>query len=72
MGTLTVFESLLFSASLRLPDYMPMREKVKRVHDVLQDLAIDHVADSYIGSSGRRYGSEGGISIVAGNSARVL
>jgi len=59
MGTLTVFESVLFSAFLRLPDGMSMEGKTKRVLQVLQDLRISHIADSMIGIKGRR-GISGG------------
>ena len=59
MGTLTVFESVLFSAFLRLPDGMSMDRKTKRVLAVLQDLRIVHIADSLIGIKGRR-GISGG------------
>lgn len=59
MGTLTVFESVLFSAFLRLPDGMPMADKAARVMQVLRDLRIAHVADSFIGIKGRR-GISGG------------
>ncbi len=59
MGTLTVYESVLFSAFLRLPDAMSMEGKTKRVLQVLQDLRIAHVADSFIGIKGRR-GISGG------------
>jgi len=59
MGTLTVFESVLFSAFLRLPDGMSMEGKTKRVLAVLQELRISHIADSVIGIKGRR-GISGG------------
>lgn len=59
MGTLTVFESVLFSAFLRLPDATPMPDKAARVLQVLTDLRIAHIADSLIGIKGRR-GISGG------------
>ena len=59
MGTLTVYEAVLFSAFLRLPDKIPMQEKAARVMQVLADLRIQHVADSFIGIKGRR-GISGG------------
>jgi len=59
MGTLTVFESVMFSAFLRLPNAMSMEGKTERVLAVLQDLRISHIADSLIGIKGRR-GISGG------------
>lgn len=59
MGTLTVYEAVLFSAFLRLPDRISVEGKTERVLQVLQDLRIAHVADSMIGSQGRR-GISGG------------
>ena len=50
MGSLTVFEAVFFSALLRLRDDLPLAAKAQRVLDVLRDLHIEHVADSYIGT----------------------
>jgi hypothetical protein len=51
---MTVWEAVMFSAALRLPSDMPMSEKAERAVQVLKDLRISHVADSYIGSQGHR------------------
>ena len=53
-GTLTVYESVLFSGLLRLPQSVGLAAKTQRTLEVLKELRIDHVADSYIGSTGRR------------------
>jgi ABC-type multidrug transport system ATPase subunit len=55
LGTMTVFESVMFSAVLRLPDDMSLGQKAQRVADVLEDLRIQHVADSFIGYQGHRW-----------------
>lgn len=55
LGTMTVFESVLLSAVLRLPDNMPLAAKAARVMRVLKDLRLSHVADSYVGSKTKRY-----------------
>lgn len=47
--TLTVRETLMYSAELRLPQAMPMREKVCRVLGVLRQLGLEHVADMRVG-----------------------
>jgi len=54
IGTMTVYEAVLFSALLRLPDEMAIETKVGRVLRVLKELRIQHIADSYIGSVGHR------------------
>ncbi|KAI9311577.1 hypothetical protein BX666DRAFT_1996467 [Dichotomocladium elegans] len=59
MGTLTVRETLMYSAMLRLPRNMSIRQKQKRVEDVIQELGLEAIADSMIGSPGQR-GISGG------------
>ncbi|KAB1282249.1 ATP-binding cassette sub-family G member 2 [Camelus dromedarius] len=50
MGTLTVRENLQFSAALRLPTTMTNREKNARINMVIQELGLDKVADSKVGT----------------------
>ncbi|XP_006143313.1 ATP-binding cassette sub-family G member 2 [Tupaia chinensis] len=50
MGTLTVRENLQFSAALRLPTTMTNREKNERINKVIQELGLDKVADSKVGT----------------------
>lgn len=50
LETLTVRESLMYSALLRLPESMPLRQKKRRVSQVLCDLSLIQIADSLIGS----------------------
>eukprot|EP00123_Amoebidium_parasiticum_P009578 comp19566_c0_seq1/m.22975 comp19566_c0_seq1/g.22975 ORF comp19566_c0_seq1/g.22975 comp19566_c0_seq1/m.22975 type:complete len:1015 (-) comp19566_c0_seq1:143-3187(-) len=59
IGTLTVRESLTYSALLRLPDSVPNDMKRKRVADVMEDLKIANVKDSRIGTTFSR-GISGG------------
>ncbi|EQC37042.1 hypothetical protein SDRG_05271 [Saprolegnia diclina VS20] len=47
--TLTVRESLLFSAYLRLPDTLSLREKIGRVHTVLKIVQLYDAANTPIG-----------------------
>ncbi|KAI5990869.1 hypothetical protein F5J12DRAFT_862567 [Pisolithus orientalis] len=54
MGTLTVFETVLYSALLRLPRSMSEEEKVVRVMGTLQELGIAGIAGKRIGGSGKR------------------
>lgn len=55
---MTVFESVLLSAVLRLPDDMPLADKATRVMRVLKDLRLTHVADSYVGNKSKRYDNQ--------------
>ncbi|XP_033616472.1 broad substrate specificity ATP-binding cassette transporter ABCG2, partial [Fukomys damarensis] len=50
MGTLTVRENLQFSAALRLPTTMTQHEKNERMNDVIEELGLDKVADSKVGT----------------------
>ncbi|XP_055967275.1 broad substrate specificity ATP-binding cassette transporter ABCG2 [Sorex fumeus] len=50
MGTLTVRENLQFSAALRLPTTMKNHEKNERIDKVIQELGLDKVADSKVGT----------------------
>ncbi|KAG2373890.1 hypothetical protein C9374_011775 [Naegleria lovaniensis] len=59
MGTMTVFESIMFSAELRLPDAIPYAEKKRRVEQVMEELGISHIRDRKIGDSMTR-GISGG------------
>lgn len=47
---LTVFETLLFSAKLRLPSAMPVAEKKARVQTLIEELGLLHVANTRIGN----------------------
>ncbi len=56
---LTVRETLLFAAKLRLPDKMSEEEKIRRTDFVLESLGLSHIANSRIGDSDMR-GISGG------------
>lgn len=58
-GTLTVEETVLFAAQLRLSERIPLAEKKLRVANVLAELGIAHVAGSLIGDQTKR-GISGG------------
>lgn len=57
--TSTVYETLLFSARLRLPENVPDSVKQERAQLVLNQLGLSHVADTRIGS-GEIRGISGG------------
>ena len=59
LPTLTVHETILDSAMLRLPKDMPTATKEHRVEDVERQLGIYHIRDSVIGSEETR-GISGG------------
>eukprot|EP00889_Picochlorum_renovo_P006098 jgi/Picre1/33128/NNA_008454.t1 len=50
IGTLTVEETLLFAARLRLPMSMAASEKKKIVDSVIQELGLESVKNTYIGN----------------------
>ncbi|KAJ7294808.1 hypothetical protein O6H91_Y230400 [Diphasiastrum complanatum] len=50
IGTLTVRETLLFSARLRLPDCMPLSEKQTAVESVILEMGLHDCADTPIGN----------------------
>lgn len=52
--TLTVYETILYSALLRLPRSMSKAAKKFRVMEVMQELNIDGIKDSRIGQPGSR------------------
>ncbi|KNC87622.1 hypothetical protein SARC_00253 [Sphaeroforma arctica JP610] len=59
IDTLTVAETLMYSAELRLPDCVPHDVKQRRVKTVMNDLSISHIAHSRIGGTFAR-GISGG------------
>lgn len=59
VASMTVRETLLFSANLRLPEGVAAEEKERVVDDVLESLGIYHIRDSKIGGGGIR-GISGG------------
>ena len=50
MPTLTVVETIMFSALLRVPKTLTMAEKTQRVLSVLHELQLAHIADSRVGN----------------------
>jgi len=50
LGTLTVREHLEFVAMLRLPSSMPYGQKMRKVDEILEELGIQHISDSLIGT----------------------
>lgn len=60
LPTLTVYETILYSAILRLPS----NTSVSNIHDIVQGsvnaMGLEHVQKSYIGGSGRIRGISGG------------
>ncbi|KAJ0981295.1 hypothetical protein J5N97_009550 [Dioscorea zingiberensis] len=56
---LTVFETFLFAAKVRLPPSISNSEKIKRVWELINQLGLQTAAQTYIGDEGRR-GVSGG------------
>ena len=54
MSTLTVYETVLYSALLRLPRDMTFESKKLRTLETMQELGIMGIRDSRIGESGKR------------------
>ncbi|KAI9360404.1 hypothetical protein DFJ73DRAFT_79391 [Zopfochytrium polystomum] len=79
MSTMTVRETLMFSASLRLPESVSRADRVRVVNEVMESLGLAHVADSRVGGFGRRGISGGekrrvsiGVELVTSPSVLVL
>lgn len=53
MSTLTVYETVLYSALLRLPREMSIEAKKYRTLETLNELGILNIQDSRIGESGK-------------------
>lgn len=60
LPTLTVAETLRYSAQLRLPAVTPARELNARVASTLDELGLSHVASSQVGGSSGIRGVSGG------------
>ncbi|XP_058078853.1 ABC transporter G family member STR-like [Magnolia sinica] len=56
---LTVFETFMFAAEVRLSPSISTAEKKKRVYELLEQLGLQNAAHTYIGDEGRR-GVSGG------------
>lgn len=50
MGTMTVRENLHFSAALRLPSSISVKEKEERVTQIISELGLSKVADAKVSS----------------------
>ena len=59
LWNLTVRETVMFAAKLRLPQSTPEKVKEERVAELVELLGLSHIADSIIGKEGRR-GISGG------------
>ncbi|XP_078047222.1 protein white isoform X1 [Augochlora pura] len=60
VGTLTVWEHLLFQAMVRMDRRIPMVQRVDRVNDVINELALTKCRNTVIGQPGRLKGLSGG------------
>jgi len=49
--TLTVLETLTFAAKMRLPRSMSNKDKIARVHSVMQELNLTHIKDTKVGGA---------------------
>jgi ABC-type multidrug transport system ATPase subunit len=59
MDTLTVYETIMCSALLRLPKTMSLPAKERRVQETMMELGILAIANKRVGSAGKR-GLSGG------------
>ncbi|PWN48384.1 hypothetical protein IE53DRAFT_200044 [Violaceomyces palustris] len=71
METLTVYETVLYSALLRLPRDMSLEAKKFRTLETMQELGILGIKDSRIGGSGVGGGAKAGRGISGGEKRRV-
>ena len=50
LSTMTVREAISMSAILRLPETMPLEEKMSRVDDIIRILRLEKAANTIVGS----------------------
>ena len=50
IGTLTVLETITYSANLRLPDRMPSNEKKNIIESVIAEMGLQDCSDTPIGN----------------------
>jgi len=77
MGSLTVFETILFAAMMKLPTNMSNEDKYSRVYEILVELDILHIAHSLVGddtgiSGGERRRVSIGCELVRNPSVLIL
>ena len=58
---LSVFETVMFSAALRLPWFLPTEVKREKVLSVLEELGLSGVSNSRVGVGGVSFGGSGGV-----------
>eukprot|EP00818_Percolomonas_sp_WS_P003510 CAMPEP_0117454074 /NCGR_PEP_ID=MMETSP0759-20121206/10598_1 /TAXON_ID=63605 /ORGANISM="Percolomonas cosmopolitus, Strain WS" /LENGTH=844 /DNA_ID=CAMNT_0005247219 /DNA_START=8 /DNA_END=2543 /DNA_ORIENTATION=+ len=59
-ANLTVLQALRYAAFLRLPTFMPIKEKLARVHEVISILGLEKAKHTKVGSPGGEKGISGG------------
>ncbi|XP_011173151.2 protein white [Solenopsis invicta] len=60
IGTLTVTEHLMFQAAVRMDRQIPRLQRIKRVNEVIDELALSNCRNTKIGIPGRVKGLSGG------------
>ncbi|XP_014230795.1 protein white [Trichogramma pretiosum] len=60
IGTLTVKEHLLFQALVRMDKEIPYQQRIRRVNEVISELALTKSRNTVIGIAGRLKGISGG------------
>lgn len=60
VGTLTVTEHLMFQAAVRMDRQIPHNQRIKRVNEVIDELALSKCRNTVIGIPGRVKGLSGG------------
>ncbi|KAM0733916.1 Protein white [Formica fusca] len=60
IGTLTVTEHLMFQATVRMDRHIPRHQRIKRVNEVIDELALSKCRNTRIGIPGKVKGLSGG------------
>ncbi|XP_070153101.1 protein white-like [Polyergus mexicanus] len=60
IGTLTVTEHLMFQAAVRMDRHIPRHQRIKRVNEVIDELALSKCRNTRIGIPGKVKGLSGG------------
>ncbi len=72
IGTLTVKETLMFQAMVRMDAHIPQKQRMERVASVIEELGLARCQDTLIGIAGRIKGISGGESKLLAFACEVL
>lgn len=74
LSSLTVWQTLMFAALLRLPQEMTLRKKLHRAAYIMNDVGLTHIAHNYVGehNGGQTAGATSEGKCISGGQRRRL